>query len=91
MAELAEHDLIRWNRGGRLMVNLGPIELLVMIVVTVGLVVWPAWRICSKAGFPGALSLLVLLPIFNLFLLFFLAFAEWPALRVRQEKSTSDF
>jgi hypothetical protein len=36
------------------------------------------WRICSKAGYPGALGLLVLVPIVNLILLIFLAFAKWP-------------
>jgi hypothetical protein len=72
------------------MVNLGPIEFLVMAFVSFGLVVWPTWRICSKAGFPGALALLALLPILNLCLLFYLAFAEWPALRVPREKPIVD-
>lgn len=58
----------------------GPIELLVvffMVVVTV----LPFWMICSKAGFPGWISLAVLIPVLNLVLLFYLAFADWPALR----------
>ena len=68
--------------------NIGPIELLVMLTLIFSMllvVVWPVWRICSRAGFPGALSLLILVPIGNLFLLFFLAFAEWPALRRQKE------
>ncbi len=48
-----------------------------MLVVGV-LVVVPVWRICTKAGYSGWLSLLVLVPIANLVLLYFLAFAEWP-------------
>jgi len=48
-----------------------------MLLVAV-LVIIPAWRICSKAGYPGWLALLFLLPIANLFLWYFLAFAEWP-------------
>jgi hypothetical protein len=58
----------------------GPIELLFIaffLIVTV----LPFWKICSKAGFPGWISLAVLVPVLNIVLLFFLAFAEWPALR----------
>jgi hypothetical protein len=70
--------------------NPGPIEFVVFIVVATAVVIWPAWRICSKAGFTGALSLLILIPGLNLCLLFFLALAEWPALRAVQEKSKLD-
>jgi len=58
----------------------GPMEVLVvgfMIILTV----LPLWLICQKAGFPGWCGLAVLLPILNIALLFFLAFADWPALR----------
>ena len=53
-----------------------------MVIMAV-LIVVPFWRICSKAGYPGPLSLLMLLPIANLILLYFLAFARWPALEGR--------
>ena len=36
------------------------------------------WRIFSKAGFSGALGLLMLVPIANIVMLCILAFAEWP-------------
>ena len=36
------------------------------------------WRIVSKMGFPGVLSLLNLIPLVNIALLGYLAFAEWP-------------
>jgi hypothetical protein len=50
-----------------------------MMLVVAALVILPAWRICFKVGYPGWLaSLLFLLPIANLVLLHFLAFAEWP-------------
>jgi len=49
----------------------------VMVVVTV----IPYWKICTKAGFPGPLALLMLVPIANIILPFYLAFAEWPSLR----------
>jgi hypothetical protein len=49
-----------------------------MMLLVAALAIVPAWRICSKAGYPGWLALLFLLPIANLVLLYFLAFAEWP-------------
>ncbi|GAC1364370.1 MAG: hypothetical protein NVS2B12_07480 [Ktedonobacteraceae bacterium] len=36
------------------------------------------WRIFSKAGYSGALSLLMFVPIANLVMLCILAFGEWP-------------
>lgn len=36
------------------------------------------WRIASKAGYNGALSLLMLVPLANLVLLIFFAFSDWP-------------
>jgi hypothetical protein len=59
---------------------LGPAELVIILfIVTVILV--PFWRICTKAGYPGALAVLMLVPLLNIVMLYFLAFAEWPVLR----------
>ena len=58
----------------------GPIEL-ILIVVMGAVVVVPFWRVFSKAGFSGALSLLMLVPLVNLIMIFVLAFAPWPALK----------
>lgn len=44
------------------------------------LVIIPFWRIFSKAGYSGWLSLLMLVPIVNIVMLYFLAFSEWPKL-----------
>jgi hypothetical protein len=38
------------------------------------------WKICSKAGYPGALGLLALVPLANFILILYLAFARWPIL-----------
>ena len=57
------------------------IVIAVMLLVVILLNVLPFWKICTKAGFPGALSLLMLVPIANIVFLFYIAFAEWPALR----------
>lgn len=70
---------------------IGPMEVLVLVVM-VFVVVWPACRICDKAGFPGALGLLVIIPVLGIGLMLFLAFAEWPALRhARKEATRSDW
>jgi hypothetical protein len=37
------------------------------------------WKICSKAGFPAPLGLLMLVPIANIILPLYVAFAQWPA------------
>lgn len=58
--------------------------LLVVMPLILALVILPFWLICKKAGFHGALSLLVLVPIGNIILLFVLAFMEWPALQGRE-------
>ena len=56
--------------------------IVIPMAILVGLItVIPFWKICSKAGFPGALSLLMLVPFANLILPFYIAFADWPALR----------
>ena len=49
--------------------------LLVIAIV----VVIPVWRICQRTGFPGWISILVLIPVLNLVLLYFIAFADWPS------------
>ena len=65
------------------MADIGVPEILIILFILSfnGLLfVLPFWRIFSKAGFPGTLSLLMLLPIVNVIMLFYLAFAEWPSL-----------
>jgi len=54
---------------------------MVLGLIVVGLVVFAFWKLFQKAGFNGALGLLMLVPGVNLAAMLFLAFAEWPALR----------
>lgn len=51
---------------------------LLWMIIMAALIVIPFWRICKKAGYPGFLSLLVLIPLVNLAFFYFLAFANWP-------------
>jgi hypothetical protein len=59
----------------------GGIFFLLMAVAVSALVVFLFWRILRKAGYEGALSLLMLVPFVNIGLLVYLAFEEWPVLK----------
>jgi hypothetical protein len=62
----------------------GGIEGLVILFASLFAFILPViifWKICSKAGFPGALGLLMLLPVGNIILMLYLAFAQWPILK----------
>lgn len=51
-----------------------------MLVVGIILVI-PFWKLATRAGYPGPLALLILIPLVNLAFIYFLAFSEWPAER----------
>ena len=62
----------------------GPMEMLVILFISTLAYILPViafWKICSKAGFPAALGLLMIIPIANIILPLYLAFTPWPALR----------
>jgi len=59
----------------------GGVGLLVFLVIALGflilsIIIW--WKIFSKAGYSGALSLLMLIPLVNFVMLPVLAFGTWP-------------
>ena len=52
---------------------------IVLAILCTGLVVvWPAARICSRLGFSPWLGILAVVPVANLFLLWFVAVTPWP-------------
>ncbi len=52
---------------------------MIAICLIVGIVAAVAfWRICAKAGSPGWYGVAMVIPMVNLLLVLFLAFAEWP-------------
>ena len=52
---------------------------IIVMCLIIGIVVVVAfWRICAKAGFPGWYGVGVVIPMVNVLLVLFLAFAEWP-------------
>jgi amino acid transporter len=56
-------------------------SLLVIFIIGLAItifIIFVYWRIVSKAGYNGALSLLALVPIVNIVMLCIFAFSEWP-------------
>jgi hypothetical protein len=54
----------------------GPLMMLAMVAA----IVLPFWFIFSKAGYSKWLSLLMVVPLVNVILLYFLALSKWPSL-----------
>lgn len=42
------------------------------------IVIIPTWRICQRIGYSGWMGLLILFPLINLVLFYFIAFSDWP-------------
>lgn len=49
------------------------------MIIMASVVIIPIWRICQRTGYPGWVSILILVPLVNLGLLYFIAFSDWPA------------
>ena len=63
--------------------QVGPLGMLIIAA----LIVLPFWRICTKAGYPGILALLVFIPVVNLIFLYWFAFADWPIAHEGRERT----
>jgi hypothetical protein len=59
--------------------------LIIIVVFAIVFLVIPYWHIFKKAGFSPALCLLMLIPLINVAMLYYLAFAEWPSLKQFQK------
>ena len=69
-------DPIAWllGLGSLLMFGIVVVHLLTALVLII-----PTWRICTRAGFSGALSLFHLVPLIGPFIVMgVLAFSDWP-------------
>ena len=53
----------------------------IIVIFWVAIFLVPAWRIATKAGYPGALSLLTLIPLVNIIVIWVFAFVKWPVER----------
>jgi hypothetical protein len=74
---------------GRMLEGLLQPSHLLIILLPFLFVLLPLWRILAKAGYPGPLSLLALIPIVGLVIIFWLAFSEWPLERAAKQKGFS--
>jgi hypothetical protein len=67
------------------------VAFVVLVAVAIKLLI--CCKIFSKAGYSWALGLLMLIPIVNIIMAFFLAFADWPVQkelrRLKQQQSQS--
>ncbi|MGA1978968.1 MAG: hypothetical protein ABSG99_00160 [Sedimentisphaerales bacterium] len=66
------------------------IAFIVLVIVAVKLLI--CCKIFSNAGYSWALGLLMLIPIVNVIMAFYLAFADWPIrkeLRLLKQKQTN--
>jgi uncharacterized membrane protein YhaH (DUF805 family) len=66
------------------------VAFIVLVIVAIMLLI--CCKIFSKAGYSWALGLLMLIPIVNIIMAFFLAFANWPVQkelrRLKQQQQT---
>ena len=61
---------------GAFFAGLGIMWIFILAVMVLGLIV--NWRIVSKAGYNGALSLLALIPLVGFIMMVVFAFTKWP-------------
>jgi predicted PurR-regulated permease PerM len=66
-----------------------PEFIVVLAIAAISLItIWPASRICRRVGFPWWLGLLIVVPLANMILLWFVAFADWPLEHIARQTST---
>lgn len=51
----------------------------IWMLLVEALLVIPFWKLSERAGYPGPLGLLILIPLVNLVFICFLALSRWPA------------
>jgi len=69
-----------------LIVAPGPLEILILLFVII--IVIPFWKIFTKAGYPGVLSLVMFVPLVNIILIYYFAFAKWPAIKETKDEAS---
>lgn len=53
------------------------------------LYIYMAWKVVAKAGYHGAWSLTLLIPLVNIAMIYIFAFSKWPVLRNRAAPAQS--
>ena len=76
------HRMMTCNYG------MGPFSPFMMLLMA-AIIIIPFWFIFAKAGYSKWISLLMVVPLVNIMVLFFLAFSQWPVL-VKQNNSNCE-
>jgi hypothetical protein len=60
--------------------GIGAPELIVVVAIcaSIFVVLWPVARLCARVGLSPWLGILAIVPIGNVLLLWFMAYAAWP-------------
>jgi hypothetical protein len=58
---------------------------LIVLLILLPIPIIPFWHIFKKAGFAPLLSLLIVFPLINLVVLYYVAFSPWKALPIEQK------
>jgi hypothetical protein len=56
-------------------------DFILWLLIVGVIIIWPFWKIFTKAGYSGAMAILMIIPLINVAMIFYLAFSDWPALR----------
>jgi len=48
------------------------------------ILIFPFWRISERVGYPGWISLLMLVPGINIIYVYFLALSKWPSEKTKE-------
>lgn len=51
----------------------------IIVLIIIAAILPPYWKLTTRSGRPGALALLILVPLVNFFYLWWLAFSRWPS------------
>jgi hypothetical protein len=65
---------------GNMPMDMGPFGIIMCLIFMI-LIIPPFWSLFSKAGYSKWLSLIMVVPIVNIVMLYFLAFSTWPSQR----------
>ena len=70
--------------------TLGETELLLIcfvVLIFAVVILIPYWKIFGKAGFSPWLCLLMVVPLVNIVMLYFLGFSDWPSHREKKAQN----
>lgn len=54
------------------------------MLIWAAILIYPFWRISERVGYPGWISLLILVPGINIIYVYYLALSKWPMEKTKQ-------